>query len=188
MFAFCYSYLISTRGLCQLNMLYPTHLIHLCCSDVCCNPPPPLSLSLTHTHTHILSLPLPPSISLFLLQPSVLALAVLGCDLKLLGCDWLSTILSLQTFARIKGGELSICYEAVVPHYAQIASQYPLFIGVRRSADSSSATDKVRVNCEGKEQTADLAHASDELPSVVVERDTSPSTMAAELEPPPPPL
>lgn len=71
-------------------------------------------------------------------KPSVLALAVLGCDLKLLGCDWLSAILSLQTFAQNKGGELSICYEAVAPHYSQIAAQYPLFIGTRRSAETTT--------------------------------------------------
>ena len=78
------------------------------------------------------------ALSLSLLQPSVLALAVLGCDLKLLGCDWLSAILSLQTFAQNKGGELSICYEAVAPHYSQIAAQYPLFIGIRRSAETTT--------------------------------------------------
>lgn len=74
-------------------------------------------------------------------KPSVLALAVLGCDLKLLGCDWLSAILSLQTFAQTKGGELSICYESVIPHYAQIASQYPLFVGIRKSAESPSSME-----------------------------------------------
>lgn len=68
----------------------------------------------------------------------MLALAVLGCDLKLLGCDWLSAILSLQTFAQIKGGELSICYEAVAPHYSQIACQYPLFIGARSTKTATT--------------------------------------------------
>ena len=34
-------------------------------------------------------------------QPSMLALAVLGCDLKVLTCDWLSTLLNLQTLAHV---------------------------------------------------------------------------------------
>ena len=97
----------------------------------------------------------------------MLALAVLGCDLKLLGCDWLSAILSLQTFAQTKGGELSICYEAVVPHYAQIASQYPLFIGVRRAADSSG----IEVDSGGKEPASNERLAD-------VNRDIPPSSVS----------
>lgn len=61
-------------------------------------------------------------------RPSLLALAVLGCDLKLLGCDWLSVVLALQMLAAIKGGDLSVCYEAVVPHYSSIALRYPLVL------------------------------------------------------------
>ena len=76
----------------------------------------------------------------------MLALAVLGCDLKLLECDWLSTILSLQTLSQVscylfasdhimhnaiyplqvRGGELSVCYEAVAAKYPEIVAQYPL--------------------------------------------------------------
>ena len=59
-------------------------------------------------------------------KPSMLALAVLGCDLKLLECDWLSTILSLQTLSQVRGGELSVCYEAVAAKYPEIVAQYPL--------------------------------------------------------------
>lgn len=86
----------------------------------------------------------------------MLALAVLGCDLKLLGCDWLSAILSLQTFAQIKGGELSICYEAVAPHYSQIAAQYPLFIGIR-SAKTSTVDTAAEHHGGDKRITADSA-------------------------------
>ena len=85
----------------------------------------------THTRTHYLyysaenvdnhSPPFPP-------QPSLLALAVLGCDLKLLGCDWLTAVVSLQNLADVRGGELSVCYEAVAPFYNPIAIQYPLYI------------------------------------------------------------
>jgi len=53
---------------------------------------------------------------------------VLGCDLKLLGCDWLTAVVTLQTVARIRGGELSVCYEAVAPHYSMAVLQYPMAI------------------------------------------------------------
>ena len=121
---------------------------------------------ISHTHTHSLTL-----------QPSVLALAVLGCDLKLLGCDWLSAILSLQTFAQIKGGELSICYEAVVPHYSQIASQYPLFIAIRRSAETSSGDTTAE---REEEMITDPVCMDRELSSV----ETTPPSVAAKMEPP----
>ena len=64
-----------------------------------------------------------PSLSM---QPSLLALAVLGCDLKLLGADWLSAVLALQALAHTRGGELSVCYEAIAPHYLVVSAQYPL--------------------------------------------------------------
>ena len=53
---------------------------------------------------------------------------MLGCDLKLLGCDWLSAVVTLQTVAHIRGGELSVCYEAVAPHYSMAVLQYPMAI------------------------------------------------------------
>ena len=112
----------------------------------------------------------------------MLALAVLGCDLKLLGCDWLSTILSLQTFAQAKGGELSICYESVVPHYAQIASQYPLFIGIRRSAETPGTDDVMQVDRETREMIPEPACASNEQSSATLESGT-PSPMATNVEP-----
>ena len=70
-------------------------------------------------------------------QPSLVALAVLGCDLKLLGCDWLTVVVTLQTLAQVRGGELSVCYEAVAPHYSMAALRYPLAI-------SSNVTDKIK--------------------------------------------
>ena len=70
-------------------------------------------------------------------QPSLVALAILGCDLKLLGCDWLTVVVTLQTLAQVRGGELSVCYEAVAPHYSMAALRYPLAI-------SSSITDKIK--------------------------------------------
>ena len=70
-------------------------------------------------------------------QCSLVALAVLGCDLKLLGCDWLTVIVTLQSLAQVRGGELSVCYEAVAPHYSMAALRYPLAI-------SSNVTDKIK--------------------------------------------
>ena len=70
-------------------------------------------------------------------QCSLVALAVLGCDLKLLGCDWLTVVVTLQSLAQVRGGELSVCYEAVAPHYSMAALRYPLAI-------SSNVTDKIK--------------------------------------------
>ena len=67
-----------------------------------------------------------------LLQPSLLALAVLGCDLKLLGCDWLSAIVTLQRLAGVRGGELSVCYETVAPFYNVVAMHHPLYFSSMR--------------------------------------------------------
>lgn len=53
---------------------------------------------------------------------------MLGCDLKLLGCDWLTAVVTLQKLAGVRGGELSVCYEAVAPFYNIIAMQHPLYI------------------------------------------------------------
>jgi len=36
-----------------------------------------------------------------LLQPSVLALAVIGCELKLMGSDWLTILITLQDKAQV---------------------------------------------------------------------------------------
>lgn len=58
-----------------------------------------------------------------------MALAVLGCDLKLLGCDWLTAVVTLQKLAGVRGGELSVCYEAVAPFYNIVATRHPLYIG-----------------------------------------------------------
>ena len=80
-----------------------------------------VSCSVTIPSLTFLSLSLSP-------QPSLLALAVLGCDLKLLGCDWLSVVVTLQSLANIRGGELSVCYEAVAPHYGAVAVHYPLAV------------------------------------------------------------
>ena len=85
-------------------------------------------------------------------QPSLVALAALGCDLKLLGCDWLSVVVTLQRLAKIRGGELSVCYEAVAPHYTTVAAQHPLYTGtvtaasMRRTKHSKKApaSDDVR--------------------------------------------
>lgn len=116
-------------------------------------------------------------------KPSMLALAVLGCDLKLLGCDWLSAILSLQTFAQIKGGELSICYEAVAPHYSQIAAQYPLFIGIRRSAETTTTDRAAERHGGGEEQiTADPAMCGGRELSPV--ETIPPPTVGAKIKPP----
>ena len=70
-------------------------------------------------------------------QCSLVALAVLGCDLKLLGCDWLTVVVTLQSLAQVRGGELSVCYEAVAPHYSTAALRYPLAI-------SSNVVDKIK--------------------------------------------
>lgn len=53
---------------------------------------------------------------------------MLGCDLKLLGCDWLSAVLTLQKLAGVRGGELSVCYETVAPFYNMVAMQHPIYI------------------------------------------------------------
>ena len=45
------------------------------------------------------------------------------------------------TTAILSRGELSICYEAVAPHYSQIACQYPLFIGARSTKTTMATTD-----------------------------------------------
>ncbi len=62
------------------------------------------------------------------MQPSLLALAVLGCDLKLLGCDWLTVVVTLQSLSKIPGRELSVCYESVLSEYSSVALQYPLLV------------------------------------------------------------
>lgn len=81
----------------------------------------------------------------------MLALAVLGCDLKALKCDWLSTLLNLQTLAnvrisvgnhpwlnslcvstQVRAGELSLCYEAVAAEYPAIMARYPLYLPPRK--------------------------------------------------------
>jgi hypothetical protein len=59
-------------------------------------------------------------------RPSILALAVIGCDLKLLNFDWLSVILSLETLVQVKGGELSVCYEAVAAEFPGLSILHPL--------------------------------------------------------------
>ncbi|XP_064405622.1 cyclin-I-like [Halichondria panicea] len=61
-------------------------------------------------------------------RPSLLALAVLGCDLKLLGCDWLTAVVTLQSLSKIQGRELSVCYESVLSEYSSVALQYPLLV------------------------------------------------------------
>ena len=53
---------------------------------------------------------------------------MLGCDLKLLGCDWLTAVVTLQKLAAVRGGELSVCYETVAPFYNVVAIQHPLYI------------------------------------------------------------
>ena len=60
--------------------------------------------------------------------PSRLALAALACDLKLIGCNWLDTVLALQALAKMRGGELSMCYEAIAARYASIAVCFPLVV------------------------------------------------------------
>lgn len=81
----------------------------------------------THTHT----------------QPSLLALAVLGCDLKLIGCDWLTAIVTLQSLSKIQGRELSVCYESVLSEYSSVALQYPLLVTPRTiTAAVASSTTK----------------------------------------------
>ncbi len=54
---------------------------------------------------------------------------MLGCDLKLLGCDWLTAVVTLQNLSEVRGRELSVCYEAVAPLYNVIATRHPLYIG-----------------------------------------------------------
>lgn len=53
---------------------------------------------------------------------------MLGCDLKLLRCDWLTAVVTLQKLADVRGGELSVCYEAVAPFYNAVARRHPLYI------------------------------------------------------------
>ena len=36
--------------------------------------------------------------------------------------------MTLQNLAQVRGGELSVCYEAVAPFYNATAMQYPLYI------------------------------------------------------------
>lgn len=77
------------------------------------------------------------------LQPSLLALAVLGCDLKLLGCDWLTAIVTLQSVSKIQGRELSVCYESVLSEYTSVALQYPLLVTPHSSPKSPREELKV---------------------------------------------
>ena len=63
---------------------------------------------------------------------------MLGCDLKLLGCDWLTAIVTLQSLSKIQGRELSVCYESVLSEYSSVALQYPLLVTPSTAPDISS--------------------------------------------------
>lgn len=93
------------------------------------------------------------------MQPSLLALAVLGCDLKLLGCDWLTAVVTLQKLAGVRGGELSVCYETVAPFYNVIAMHHPLYIS---SKPPASGGEGVGGTEEGGSQESDVVAESSE--------------------------
>lgn len=71
----------------------------------------------------------------------------------------------------------------MVPYYNQIASQYPLFIGIRRSTETAGA-DTVQDDCQGetKGHTPDQSDMTDNMSSV--DHDVAPSPMSPALEPP----
>lgn len=56
-------------------------------------------------------------------KPSVLALAVIGCELKLLCSDWLTILVTLQDKVQVDGALLSVCWEHVCSHYATMATK-----------------------------------------------------------------
>ena len=89
-----------------INLSVDRHLNHLfkCAQHVICSHQL-MKHKVYNTYTHSWQY-----IHYSSLQPSMLALAVLGCDLKLLECDWLSTILSLQTLSQVS------CYLFVSDH------------------------------------------------------------------------
>ncbi|XP_065885608.1 cyclin-I-like [Dysidea avara] len=55
-------------------------------------------------------------------KPSVLALAVIGCELKLMGNDWLAILMTLQDKAQVDGANLSVCWEHVTSYYTTLAT------------------------------------------------------------------
>lgn len=74
---------------------------------------------------------------------------MLGCDLKLLQCDWLTAVVKLQNLAGVKGGELSVCYEAVAPFYNTIAMQHPLYISSSETTCSADQLPDDKARSEG---------------------------------------
>lgn len=114
------------------------------------------------------------------MQPSLLSLAVLGCDLKLLGCDWLTAVVTLQNLAGVKGGELSVCYEAVAPYYNMVAMQHPLYISSKVPPPPPPATDGPKEDKEADKE--ERAGPKDGLPvcEVVQEETTFKASISVE--------
>jgi len=71
---------------------------------------------------------------------------VLGCDLKLLGSDWLTAVVTLQSLSKIQGRELSVCYESVLSEYSSVALQYPLLVSPQIEPTMKAVPQETHVN------------------------------------------
>jgi hypothetical protein len=94
---------------------------------------------------------------------------VLGCDLKLLGCDWLTAVVTLQKLAGVRGGELSVCYETVAPFYNVIAMQHPLYISSKPPTTLCAGGERVTGPDDGEkkaEAPPDAKEENEELDAV----------------------
>ncbi len=59
-------------------------------------------------------------------------------------------MVTLQNLSGVRGGELSVCYEAVAPQYNLIAIKHPLYIGSPTDPPSAPAPAPPLTNEEGE--------------------------------------